>query len=605
MGFMPERSVASMLDGVYRHEFMLPAIQREFVWSSSQVCLFFDSLLRGYPVGTMLTWHVPAAEVGKHVYYDFIRDYHQKDHPHCPEIKPPPHQPVIAVLDGQQRLTALNIGLRGSYAEKLPRLWWNNPAAYPQKYLYLDLAHVAPDEEFGIRYDFRFLTQAEADSTSTKAGAIWFRVSDILPMKETYDLLDYLQGRGIGNDQNAGRTLGRLHKVVHADRIVHYYQEESPDIERVLNIFIRVNSGGTVLSYSDLLLSLATAQWKERDARGAINDLIDDLNKIGQGFNISKELVLKTGLLLLDKSDVRFKVSNFDRDTMQGLEAGWEHISECLKTAVGLLASFGFSRETLPARSVIVPVAYYIHIAGLKDDYISKDKYASDRSSVRRWVVRSLLKRGVWGSGLDGLLTGLRGVLQKHHEAWPAEELEAEMARRGKSLRFEEAEVDDLAALEYGDARVFPLLALLYPGVDTTQQFHVDHIFPKSRFTKNKLKLAKVPPESLDTFIRDANRIPNLQLLPGPVNVAKQASLPQDWLDTHFSEPEQRKNWLLTYDADGLPPKITEFDDFFETRRTRLRARLVNLLGAVDGVPPDETPEALAADQVDEASTLV
>jgi Protein of unknown function DUF262 len=248
MGFMPERSIASILDRAYRHELMLPAIQREFVWSSNQVCLFFDSLLRGYPVGTMLTWHVPAAEVNKHVYYDFIREYHQKDHPHCPEINPPPHQPVIAVLDGQQRLTALNIGLRGSYAEKLPRLWWNNPAAYPQKFLCLDLAHVAPEEEFGVRYDFRFLTPAEAASATTKAGATWFQVSDILPMKETYDLLDYLQCRGIGNDKNAGRALGRLHKVVHADRVVHYYQEDSPDIERVLNIFIRVNSGGTVLS---------------------------------------------------------------------------------------------------------------------------------------------------------------------------------------------------------------------------------------------------------------------------------------------------------------------------------------------------------------------
>ena len=128
---MPERSIASMLDSIYKHEFVLPAIQREFVWSSDQVCLFFDSLLRGYPVGTMLTWRVPANDVREYVYYDFIRNYHQKDSPHCPEIKPPAHQLVVAVLDGQQRLTAMNIGLRGSYAEKLPRLWWNNPAAYP------------------------------------------------------------------------------------------------------------------------------------------------------------------------------------------------------------------------------------------------------------------------------------------------------------------------------------------------------------------------------------------------------------------------------------------------------------------------------------------
>ena len=168
---------------------------------------------------------------------------------------------------------------------------------------------------------------------------------------------------------------------------------------------------------------------------------------------------------------------------------------------------------------------------------------------MRRWVIRSLLKRGVWGSGLDGLLTGLRGVLRKAHSEWPSAVLEEEMARRGKSLRFEPAEIEDLAALEFGDPRVFPLLALLYPGIDTTRQFHVDHIFPRSRFTRTQLKKAGVGEDALDDYIRDANRIPNLQLLAGSVNIAKQATLPSKWLESHFPESAQRDQWLLTNDA--------------------------------------------------------
>jgi hypothetical protein len=600
MGFMPECSIAKVLESIYRHDFVLPAIQREFVWGSDQVCLFFDSLLRGYPVGTMLTWRVPTEDIDKYVYYDFMRDYHQKDSPHCPEIKPPAHQPLVAVLDGQQRLTALNIGLRGSYAEKLPRLWWNNPAAYPEKFLYLDLAHVGPEEELGVRYDFRFLTPQEAGSQETRPGAVWFRVRDILPMKEAYDVMQYLQGRGLGNDQEALRSLSRLHTTVHVDRIVHYYQEESPDIERVLNIFIRVNSGGTFLSYSDLLLSLATAQWKDRDARREINDLIDELNDIGQGFNISKELVLKAGLMLLEKPDIRFKVGNFDRDTMRSLEASWDHISACLRTAVALMAAFGFSRQTLAARSVIIPVAYYLHARELSSEYLTKDAYASDRAQVRRWVIRSLLKRGVWGSGLDGLLSSLRSVLSKSHDEWPSAALEDEMAHRGKSLRFESAEIEDLADLEFGDQRIFPLLALLYPGVDTTRQFHVDHIFPRSRFTKGRLKGAGVGEEIIDDYIRDANRIPNLQLLEGSVNVAKQASLPSKWLESHFAEPAQRQQWLLANDATGLPNGLTGFGEFFTARRTRLRIRLEQLLG----IDKEQTSE-VASTSVDESAAVM
>ena len=58
------------------------------------------------------------------------------------------------------------------------------------------------------------------------------------------------------------KSLHRLHAMVHNALVISYYEEESQDIEKVLNIFIRTNSGGTVLSYSDLLLSIATAQWE-------------------------------------------------------------------------------------------------------------------------------------------------------------------------------------------------------------------------------------------------------------------------------------------------------------------------------------------------------
>jgi hypothetical protein len=383
MGFMPERTIATTLEGLYEHDFVLPAIQREFVWNGGQICRLFDSLMRGYPIGTFLTWRVPSDQVQNYVFYDFIRDYHQKDHPHCPELKPAAGQPLVAVLDGQQRLTAINIGLRGSHAEKLPRLWWNNPAAYPTKHLYLDLRHQGSDSELGVQYDFRFLTPTEAASGASKADAFWFKVGDMLQMKGISDLLGYLPKHELGNDPKAPGCLARLHEVVHVEPLVHYYQDESGDIDKVLNIFIRVNSGGTVLSYSDLLLSLATAQWKSGDARKATHDLVDDLNKTGLGFDLSKDLVLKTGLMILDAGDIRFHIKNFDPDTMQRLEMDWDHLAQVLRATVELLASFGYSRETLSARSVIIPIAYYLHTRNLGSEYVLKDGYSKDRAQGR------------------------------------------------------------------------------------------------------------------------------------------------------------------------------------------------------------------------------
>jgi hypothetical protein len=129
-----------------------------------------------------------------------------------------------------------------------------------------------------------------------------------------------LNTRGLGGNNElfnrASDTLHRLYDVVHTAPILTFYTEKSQELERVLRIFIRMNSGGTVLSYSDLLLSIAVAQWSKLDARQEIHGLVDELNKIGSGFNLSKDFVLKAGLMLADIASVGFKVENFNRENM-------------------------------------------------------------------------------------------------------------------------------------------------------------------------------------------------------------------------------------------------------------------------------------------------
>lgn len=234
-------------------------------------------------------------------------------------------------------------------------------------------------------------------------------------------LLAELQRRGLGNDPTAGAVLARLSEVVHVQPSISFFLEQAQELDKVLNIFIRVNSGGMVLSYSDLLLSVATAQWTDRDARDTIHGLVDDLNAIGNGFAFSKDLVLKTGLVLLEKGDIRFHVDNFDRTTMAELDKRWDEIDRVLRSAAKLLADFGFSTPTLTANSVLIPIAYYLHRRGVPDNYLTAPAYAADREAIKRWVQRALIKAGVWGSGLDRLLTGLRGVIDKDGTAgWPA-----------------------------------------------------------------------------------------------------------------------------------------------------------------------------------------
>ena len=190
------------------------------------------------------------------------------------------------------------------------------------------------------------------------------------------------------------------------------------------------------------------------------------------------------------------------------------------------------------------------------------------------------MKRGVWGSGLDTLLSKLRDVLRDSSGGFPADRLEAVMAAQGKSLRFEDAEIDELLESRYGRPRTFATLAMLYPGLDLTQAFHVDHIFPRSKFTRSRLMKAGIPVERLEAYVTAVDSLPNLQLLPGIPNIEKQATLPSDWLlGPHFPTPEKRKRYLEQNDLQGLPLELERFLDFHAARRELMASRLRDIVG--------------------------
>lgn len=577
--YKPGGTIKETLDAIQQNKYVLPAIQREFVWKPEQIARLFDSLMQGYPFGTFLYWKVDKANSSSYKFYSFVCNFHERDAPHCPQLPVFHDVDLTAVLDGQQRLTALNIGLCGSMAWKLPGKWKNNPHAYPVRHLYLDLLADQEDtDEAGERYRFEFLTEERASKDDPTE--CWFRVGDILGMQKSPAMLKWLNKRlpQESTDQ-AFDILDQLYQVVHNKYLLSYYEETSQDLEKVLNIFIRMNSGGTKLSYSDLLLSIAVAQWTG-DARTEIHTLVDELNNTGDGFNFTKDLVLKAGLMLADIGSVGFKVENFNRENMEILEQRWPEVKKALKVAVQLLASFGFTEKTLRADSALLPIAYYVSHRKLGSKYLTKNSSESDRQSIRKWLLRSLLKAsGIWGSGLDTLLAALRDVIVEHgSEGFPVRKLEEVMAKRGKSLHFGEEEIDELAEMPYGDKRLFALLSLMYPFVDVTNhQFHIDHIFPRSRFAKPKLKKAEIPEHEWDEYKELVDNLPNLQLLEGGANIAKQAKMPKSWMDETMNEPQQA-HYCEIHLLGDIPDSLGGFTSFYEGRLAATKQRIGELL---------------------------
>ncbi|GAA8400523.1 hypothetical protein HpNP4_27120 [Helicobacter pylori] len=235
------------------------------------------------------------------------------------------------VLDGQQRLTSLYIGLKGTRTLKKKNAKTNNPNAYEEKRLYLNLKHQPNMDNPEDNYQFEF----HAKKPENDKKHWWFKVGDILELES---LLNYAQEHGLKN--NELKLLEKLNDAFRTKQLISYFEETEKNLNKVLNIFIRVNSGGVKLSYSDLLMSILTASFSS-DIRERMNELVDALKDKGFS-NMGQDQVLKTCLLLIGK-DTTFELKNFNKQNIKEIEDNWEKITESIYNAAKLLENFGYA----------------------------------------------------------------------------------------------------------------------------------------------------------------------------------------------------------------------------------------------------------------------
>jgi uncharacterized protein with ParB-like and HNH nuclease domain len=166
-------TVAEAIRKIESRQYFLPAIQREFVWGTDQIEILFDSLTQDYPIGSFLFWRVDKGNVGSYQFYEFIKNYHEAKNTHNPKAAPNQHESLTAILDGQQRLTALYIGLKGSYAAKLKYKRKQSEDAYPKTHPYLNL--IATSDKPEREFDLRFLSEKEArkETQCLRHGLSW------------------------------------------------------------------------------------------------------------------------------------------------------------------------------------------------------------------------------------------------------------------------------------------------------------------------------------------------------------------------------------------------------------------------------------------------
>lgn len=579
--FQTPLTIAEMVSEIGENHYFLPAIQREFVWTPEQIEKFFDSIMKGYPIGSFLFWNVKEENVATFDFYKFMEKYHERDYYNNPKADLTGVKNIGCVLDGQQRLTSLFIGLRGTYAEKLPRRRWEDPSAFPEKRLYLNLLSRAPvngnDEDL---YDFKFLTEEESLLKDDKT--YWFPVGEILNFKDIADVNEYLIRNKLMKLEEerssfASRTLFNLFSKIHNERLISYYLVVSQDIDNVLNIFIRVNSGGTALSNSDLLLSIATAKWDLIDARKEIANLVKSINRIGDGFDFNNDFVLKSSLVISDIKNIAFKVSNFTKDNMEIMEKKWEIVSKSIRLSVGLLDSWGYNRGTLTSNNAIIPIAYYLSKIGNPDNFVLSTIYKADRLKIKRWLVLSLVKR-VFSGQPDNVLRPIRELITDGISEFPLENIIDKFKGENKSLLFQEEDIDKMLELEYGDAQTFSVLSLLYPNLDYRNKFHMDHIFPQKFFKNRELSKKSIPKKDWNAFIESQDYIGNLQLLEGIQNEEKSDLEFDRWIIQNYPEEAARNDYKIkNYIPLNIDLQFLNFLNFIDKRQILIKSKLMEI----------------------------
>jgi uncharacterized protein with ParB-like and HNH nuclease domain len=218
MAYEAPITIKKAIDNIRKKHYVLPSIQREFVWDTIQIERLFDSLMRDYPISTFLFWKVDKNKIKDFQFYEFLKNYHERNSTHNTKADLSQEEDVIAVLDGQQRMTSMYIALTGSHSKKMPYYSWNNDKAFPKKFLFLNLLKKSDDIE--LEYDFKFLSKEEAVNTETD---FWFEAGKVLDFTDLSKVMEYLMLNGLMDTSKynqtqaslALNTLNQLFNVIH------------------------------------------------------------------------------------------------------------------------------------------------------------------------------------------------------------------------------------------------------------------------------------------------------------------------------------------------------------------------------------------------------
>ena len=567
-------TLMEMVQKIYERKYLLPSIQRKFVWKEKQITNLFDSLMLGYPIGTILVWEGNSNTKITNKYYECAQNLIlEEPFPENKEVNPADVDQCSMVLDGQQRLTSINIALHG-YTKK--------DAVGAKRYLYFnhnEEVETNRKEYHSSCYQFKFLTEDVGKKYQ------WFKVQDI---KEEKDNIE----KGIGYDAVQLKNLKRLKEIIYDEQSFFVYTlPEECGIYDILSIFSRLNNSGTPLSNPNLVFSYICSYWKD-GGREKIDALLEEVNK--KGFRFLVEYVTKVALRATGEN-VNLKIEKFTPEKVNKIIEAWDAIKQSVLITASLLKEeFCMNKNHVISVNAVVAINYFIYKRLIHKKQKSTKEYfqfnyknvldKTEFSEIKKFLVVSMLN-GVFGGSTDKVVDSICEVIDSHKitEKFSVEFFKG-WSMRDRGVLADKKLIEKFFTFKKGKPETFLALSLLYDGimVNTTSD-HQDHLHPKASFENKNFKtnFGHLSQEKQKEYRYEYDLLANLHLLGEKDNTSKNDTPLKDWLQ---DKTNLNKVKCLPFIDDALKGKfdkydLENFDKFIKERKNLMRTEFYKVLG--------------------------
>lgn len=554
-------TIYEALQNIQNGKYVMPAFQRQYVWSMEQIEKLWDSILLDYPIATFLFWHVNDDNVSWDTYFcNFLSSVTFDSRKQADSVNYELSSINVkitdtAVLDGQQRLTSLYLSLFGdAFIRQKHARKKTNGGIVTKLLIELNKNKLTVDEEEynSKKYDIKF---------SEKVGKLsptQFEIRKILDDKFQDDstrdaaIEDVIANVPADSKDYARAILNKLYNKIFVEKLVRYTEIQDMMQDDALEMFVRFNSGGKPLRKSEITMSILEAYWPSAKTEfGKL--LVDSYGGYGSDF------VIRTALMLY--GDVI--KSNINKQIAEDLKNNWSDFKKTLKNLESLLKEMKIEVSRFSSSwNVLLPIIYFMYY---------NTEYADNKEGIRSYLVRAILFT-YFQSGTTSKLQQMKSNINENDY-----EITVDMLNQMNDLRVTDGKIEDILNSEKG-SRVAGE-ALYYLGLDWINKnfkYEQDHLHPYDRFDGSKP--VSVSMEDWRRWRGNRNRLANLQLLEGRSNGSKN-DMPLIEYYNDMNDDQKAEFCKTALIPDGVGLELEHFEEFYEKRKEILAKKLKMLLG--------------------------